>query len=183
MLKWTCAGALFKVHSRAPIIYWWHQGVLGFAPKEGKESDECDFSGSAGISVWWWLDWFGRRPSVQNAFMGFSQMVETVTCCSAGTSSSAESFTALLARPEFSLSSTIIFKLYILLCSGWGLAVTIVRNCLKIPSTLNVARSHKFVRLKIVLMIFWNCPERKWLAEDKTGNSNFSRVGSLGSAR
>ena len=44
--------------------------------------------------------------------MGFSQMVETVTCCSAGTSSSAESFTALLARPEFSLSSTHVWLAY-----------------------------------------------------------------------
>ena len=74
VLQQTCARALFKAHSGALIIYWWHQGVLGFDPKEGKESDECDFSGSEGISVWWWLDWFGRQSSVQNAFMGFSQM-------------------------------------------------------------------------------------------------------------
>ena len=69
----VCKCYIFKAHPDAPIIYWRDQGGLGSDRKEGKESDECEFSGSDRISVWWWLDWSGRR-SAQNAFMGFSQM-------------------------------------------------------------------------------------------------------------
>ena len=62
-------------------IKWWPW----LLPKGGKRND---FSGSDGISVWCWLDWF---PSPTNAVMGFSQMGRTVTCFSARTSSSIES--------------------------------------------------------------------------------------------
>ena len=83
-------GAIFdqwlKLFSSTPVsIYWRHQWCPWLLPKGGKRND---FSGSDGISVWCWLDWF---PSPTNAVMGFSQMGRTVTCFSARMSSSIES--------------------------------------------------------------------------------------------
>ena len=64
-----------------------------------------------------WIGLEGGRRSKMPSWVSH-KWVETVTCYSAWTSSSADSFTALLACQEFSLSSTIIFKLYLLLCTS-----------------------------------------------------------------